>query len=73
MKNLFNKAATTAASIVVLVAGAVIAVLGLTVFAMLALFGLAIGGLALLTAPFLIWAQNDHHDFETAPEPQPAA
>ncbi len=53
MKAFLNQAASTAAGIVLFVVGCVMAGLGLSVMALLALFALAAAGLAILAAPFV--------------------
>lgn len=53
MKNLFNKLTSTVAAAIVVFIGAVMAGLGLTVVAVLAMFALAVLGLAVIAAPFV--------------------
>ncbi len=76
MKALMSKAARVIAGAVVFVIACTVAGLGLTVFAMLALFALGMAGLGLIAAPFLSLLQHDDpSDAEPAaagPKTQPA-
>lgn len=58
MKNLLNKTAATASMAILFVVGCVMAGLGLTVVLFLALFAIAMAGLAFLAAPFVGIASN---------------
>lgn len=64
MKSLLTKVISTAAAAVVLFVGCMMAGLGLTVIAFLAMFGLAAIGLALLAAPFMAVPKQDSEDAE---------
>lgn len=57
MTNLITKATTALSSVVLFCLGGVVAGLGLGVIALLALFALAIAGIAFLAAPFVALAQ----------------
>ncbi len=53
MTTLLNKAASTLSGVVLVCIGGLMAGLGLAVVALMAMFGLAAAGLALLAAPFV--------------------
>lgn len=65
MKTFFEKISARVAAIVVLLVGAVMAGLGLTVIALLAMFGLAVAGLAFVVAPFVAHAVKQAEEGET--------
>jgi len=64
MKSIFNKTASFAAAAVALVIGGAMAGLGLAMLAVLAMFALAVVGLALLAAPFAQMRERRAHDIE---------
>ena len=66
MKAFLNQAAATAAGVVLFCVGCLMAGLGLTVMALLALFALAATGLAILAAPFVSLAAKGAAEDERA-------
>lgn len=62
MKHLMNKLTTTLAGVALFCVGSVIAGLGLSVVIILAMFALAVSGLALVSAPLIGWAQPSRHE-----------
>ncbi len=62
MTNLINKAASSVAGVVLFLVGAVMAGMSLAVVFLLAMFALAVAGLALLAAPFLRFAMPAEAD-----------
>ena len=62
MKSLFAKITSTAAGAIVLLVGCAMAGLGLTVIAVLAMFALAVLGLALLARPFMALSEQNADD-----------
>lgn len=73
MNSFFAKVTSAAAAGVVLVAGAVMAGLGFTVLAVLAMFALAAYGLAFLAAPFAAMALRAEENRETEMPQETAA
>ncbi len=59
MTTFFNKAAASLSSVVLFCIGGLIAGIGLSVVALLAMFGLAAAGLAMLAAPFVARSHPD--------------
>ncbi len=59
MKTLLNKTASTLSGAVLFCIGGLMAGIGLTVIVLLAMFGLAAAGLAILAAPFVASARPD--------------
>ncbi|XYK82773.1 MAG: hypothetical protein ROO70_11335 [Labrenzia sp.] len=64
MKSILEKTTATFAGAIVVLVGCVMAGLGFTVIAFLAMFALAAYGLALIAAPFLAMAQKQAEQFE---------
>ncbi|CTQ71495.1 hypothetical protein [Roseibium alexandrii] len=64
MKSILEKTTATFAGAIVVLVGCVMAGLGFTVIAFLALFALAAYGLALIAAPFLAMAQKQAESTE---------
>lgn len=64
MKNLLNKLTSTAAAAIVVFIGAVMAGLGLTVVAVLAMFALAVLGLAVIASPFVKMPEQPEQDID---------
>ena len=75
MKTIFNKVTSTAAGAVALLVGCAMAGLGMTVIALLAMFALAVVGLAFLASPFVAYAAQNAEikEFETPRDPTAAA
>ncbi|MBO9420197.1 hypothetical protein J7444_01065 [Labrenzia sp. R4_1] len=64
MKSILEKTTATFAGAIVVLVGCVMAGLGFTVIAFLAMFALAAYGLALIAAPFLAMAQKQAEQSE---------
>ncbi|MFN3129546.1 hypothetical protein [Roseibium sp.] len=64
MKSILEKTTATFAGAIVVLVGCVMAGLGFTVIAFLAMFALAAYGLALIAAPFLAMAQKQPEQSE---------
>lgn len=73
MTNLINKAASSVASVVLFLVGAVMAGMSLAVVFLLAMFALAVAGLALLAAPFLRLAMPAAPEADDTAKAAPAA
>lgn len=66
MKTLFDKAASTLSGVALVCIGGLMAAIGLSVVALLAMFGLAAAGLALLAAPFVAASTRDRQEDDRA-------
>ena len=78
MKSILEKTTATFAGAIVVLVGCVMAGLGFTVIAFLAMFALAAYGLALIAAPFLAMAQkqaepSEPQDIDLPPDAQTAS
>ena len=73
MKSLLNKVASTVAGVVLFCLGCVMAGLGLSVVALLAMFAMAAAGLAILASPFITLTEQNPHFTVEDEEAVPAA